>query len=193
MLLCDDTIWSIPDGASGIEFANPDEGRYFIEMFNQEWDVAVEAVAKEHEDCLRDNPASVVEKEGRFTVSFVPLDIPYMDGEYCDTNEGCEALTRALNKLKNEYPNAQYSGCIQFAWSDSRGGDVVKYDVSSNPADAPYPLVGQVLKEAVEDEDEYFWEQIEDLDEVDEVAEDLKNYKDWVGEEAIERISEYQE
>lgn len=193
MLLCDDTIWAIPDGASGIEFVNSEEGQFFVEQFTAEWETAVETVAKEHDDCLRDNPMTTEEKPDGFLVTFVPLDIPYMDGEYCDTNEGCEALKRAVNKLNEKYPDAQYRGCVQFAWSDSRGGDVVKYDVSSKTVDAPYPFVGQVLKEAVDDEDEYFWEQIEDLDDVEEVAEDLMNYKEWVGEDAVERIHEYQE
>ena len=50
MLLCDETIWAIPDGASGIEFTNPEEGRFFLEAFNKKWEAAVEAVAEEHED-----------------------------------------------------------------------------------------------------------------------------------------------
>ena len=193
MLLCDETIWAIPDGASGIEFANPDEGRFFVEMFKKEWDAAVEAVAKEHEDCLRDNPASVADASGKFFVSFVPLDIPYMYGSFCDTKRGPEALDKAIEILKEKYPNAEYNGCIQYAWSDEHGGDVVKYDVSSNQSGEPYPFVGEILKIAVEDDEEYFWDQIEDSDELEEIAEDLELYKEWVGEEALERISKMKE
>lgn len=193
MLLCDETIWAIPDGASGIEFANPEEGKFFLEVFNKTWEEAVEAVAAEHEDCMRDNPASVSDDSDAFFVSLVPLDIPYMDGAFCDTWRGPEALDKAIETLREKYPDAEYNGCIQYAWSDEHGGDVVKYEVSSRPIDEPYPFVGEILKEAVEDEDEYFWDQIEDSDELDEIAEDLETYKDWVGEEALERISEMRE
>ena len=193
MLLSDETIWAIPDGASGIEFADKRIGKAFIDLFNDEWKVAVETVASEHEDCLRDNPATVVEKENSLLVTFVPLDIPFMDGEYCDVVQGCEALERAVAKLKEKYPDACFKGCIQFAWSDAHGGDVIKFDVSSEDDGAPYPFVGEILRTAVEDEEEYFWDQAEDSDELEEIAEDLENYKDWVGEEALERISEMQE
>lgn len=57
----------------------------------------------------------------------------------------------------------------------------------------PYAFVGEILKAAVEDEEEYFWEQVEDADELEEIAEDLENYKEWVGEDALERIAEIQE
>lgn len=191
MLLCDDTIWAIPDGASGIEFTNPEEGQYFFEQFSVEWNAAVDAVAAEHEDCLRDNPASISDESGEFLISFVPLDIPYMDGAFCDTRRGPEALDRAIEALKEKYPEAEYSGCIQYGWSDEHGGDVVKYEVSSGQTDGPYPFVGGILKNAVEDEDEYFWDQVEDSDYIDEIAKDLEMYKEWVGEEAIERIKEY--
>ena len=30
MLLCDDTIWAIPDGASGVEIKDNDAGNYFV-------------------------------------------------------------------------------------------------------------------------------------------------------------------
>lgn len=193
MLLCDETIWAIPDGASGIEFTNPEEGQFFLEAFEKTWETAVEAVAAEHDDCLRDNPASVSDDSDKFFVSFVPLDIPYMDGAFCDTWRGPEALDKAIEALKEKYPDAEYNGCIQYAWSDEHGGDVVKYEVSSRPNGEPYPFVGEILKEAVEDEDEYFWDQIEDSDELDEIAEDLETYKDWVGEEALERIAEMKE
>ena len=193
MLLCDETIWAIPDGASGIEFTNPEEGRFFLEAFNKTWEAAVEAVAAEHDDCLRDNPASVSDDSDTFFVSFVPLDIPYMDGAFCDTWRGPEALDKAIAALKEKYPDAEYNGCIQYAWSDEHGGDVVKYEVSSRQNDEPYPFVGDILKVAVEDEEEYFWDQIEDSDELDEIAEDLENYREWVGEEALERITEMKE
>ena len=193
MLLCDDTIWAIPDGASGIEFANPEEGRYFVEMFNKEWDVAVEAVAKEHGDCLRDNPASVSNESGKFFVSFIPLDIPYMDGAFCDTWRGPEALDKAIETLKEKYPNAEYSGCIQYGWSDQHGGDVVKYEISSGHNDEPYSFVGMILQAAVMDEEGYFWDQIEYSDELNEIAKDLETYKEWVGEEALGKIAEMQD
>ena len=192
MLLCDETIWAIPDGASGIEFLDKETGHAFLEIFNDEWDSAVEAVATEHEDCLRDNPATVTENEDGLLVTFVPLDIPFREGEYCDIVQGCEALERAVAKLKEKYPGACYKGCVQFAWSDAHGGDVIKFDVSSEDDEEPYPFVGEILKAAVEDEEEYFWDQVEDADELEEIAEDLENYKEWVGEEAIERISEIQ-
>lgn len=92
MLLCDETIWAIPDGASGIDFTDNEIGRAFLDIFNDEWDSAVEVVATEHEDCLRDNPATVTENKDGLLVTFVPLDIPFMDGEYCDIVQGCEAL-----------------------------------------------------------------------------------------------------
>ena len=116
-----------------------------------------------------------------------------MDGAFCDTWRGPEALDKAIEVLKEEYPDAEYSGCVQYAWSDEHGGDVVKYEVTSKKNDEPYPFVGEILKESVEDEDEYFWEQIEDSDDLDEIAEDLENYRDWVGEEALERIAEMNE
>jgi len=193
MLLCDDTIWAIPDGASGIEFSDPEEGFFFVEQFNREWETAVEAVAKEHEDCLRDNPSTVVDEDDRFLVSFVPLDIPYMFDEFCDTERGPEAIRNAIVNLKEKYPDAEFRGCIQYAWSDAHGGDVVKFDVSSIQSDEPYAFVGEVLKKAVEDEDEYFWDNVEDSENLDEIAEDLENYKKWVGEEAVERIAELKE
>ena len=193
MLLCDDTIWAIPDGASGIEFTNLDEGRYFVEMFNKEWNAAVEAVAKEHDDCLRDNPATVSDESGKLFVSFVPLDIPYMYGSFCDTWRGPEALDKAIEALKEKYPKAEYNGCIQYAWSDEHGGEVVKYEVSSKQSDEPYPFVGLILKAAVMDEDEYFWDQIEGSDELSDIAKDLETYKEWVGEEALTKIAEMQD
>ena len=154
MLLCDETIWAIPDGASGIEFANIEEGEFFLEAFNKAWEAAVEDVAAEHEDCLKDNPASVSDASEKFFVSFVPLDIPYMDGAFCDTQRGPEALDKAIEELKEQYPDAEYRGCIQYAWSDEHGGDVVKYEVSSRQDDEPYPFVGVILKDAVEDEED---------------------------------------
>lgn len=193
MLLCDETIWAIPDGASGIEFSNPEEGRFFAEQFNNEWNAAVDAVAKEHEDCLRDNPSNVVEDDDKLFVSFVPLDIPYMYGSFCDTDKGPEALEKAIDALIVKYPDAEFRGCIQYAWSDEHGGDVVKFDVSSVKKDEPYAFVGEILKEAVEDEEEYFWDQIEDSDDLEEIARDLENYREWVGEEALERIAEMSE
>ena len=193
MLLCDETIWAIPDGASGIEFSDKEVGKAFIELFNNEWNVAVEAVASEHKDCLRDNPATVEEKGDSLLVTFVPLDIPFMDGEYCDIVQGCDALERAVAKLKENYPDIYYKGCVQFAWSDAHGGDVIKFDISSEDDGEPYAFVGEILKAAVEDEEEYFWEQVEDVDELEEIAEDLENYKEWVGEDALERIAEIQE
>ena len=190
MLLSDETIWAIPDGASGIEFVDREVGKYFLEQFNIEWKVAVEAVAEEHEDCLRDNPASSVEKEGKMIVSFVPLDIPFMDDMYCDINKGPEALEKAIESTKKEFPDAEFMGCIQFAWSDMHGGDVIKFDVSTKQMDEPYAFVGEILREAINDEEEYFWEQIEDVDDIDEIAADLKFYKEWVGEEAIDRLAD---
>lgn len=189
MLLCDELIWAIPDGASGIEFNDAEDGKYFVEQFNREWEAAVEEVAKEHEDCLRDNPATIVEdSEDRFLVTFVPLDIPFMLDAFCDIDRGPEAVEKALAALKCNNPDAEYHGCIQFAWSDQNGGDVIKFDVSSKQNDDPYPFVGEILKESVEDDD--FWESVEDSDEIEEIAEDLKRYIDWVGEDAIERLSE---
>ena len=190
MLLCDELLWAIPDGASGIEFSDPEDGKYFIEQFNREWEAAVEAVAKEHEDCLRDNPATIVDDDGQFLVTFVPLDIPFMLDAFCDIDRGPEAVEKALAALKSNNPDAEYRGCIQFAWSDQNGGDVIKFDVSSNQNNDLYPFVGDILKEAVEDDD--FWDSIEDSDELDEIAEDLKRYIDWVGEDVIERISDYE-
>lgn len=188
MLLCDETIWAIPDGASGIVFNDQEVGNYFVEQFGIEWEKAVEELSKEHEDCLRDNPSSISEYEGKMFVSFVPLDIPYMDDMYCDTNKGPEALEKAIETTKQKYPDAEFIGCIQYAWSDSNGGDVVKFDISSKQVNEPYGFVGVILKEAVDEEDEYFWEQVEDADDIDEIAKDLEKYREWVGEEAIERI-----
>ena len=192
MLLCDDTIWALPDGASGIEFKDKEVGDFFVNCFNEEWECAIKAVAEEHEDCLQDDPASVTETENGILVSFYPLDIPFMDGQYCDIERGPEALQRAVCKVKEKYPDAEYRGCIQYGWSDAHGGDIVKFDVSSAESDEPYPFVGDILKEAVEDEDEYFWDEIEESDYIDEIAEDLKAYKDWVGEDAITRIEKMQ-
>ena len=193
MLLCDETIWAIPDGVSGIEFANPEEGKFFVEQFNKKWDAAEDAVAREHEDCLRYNPATVIERSGSLFVWFLPLDIPYMDGMYCDIDRGPDALEEAIQVLKEHYPNAEFRGCIQYPWSDAHGGDVIKFDVSSKQTDEPYAFVGDVLKEAVEDEEEYFWDHIEDSDDLDEIEEDFEHYRDWVGEEAIEKLNELRE
>ena len=79
MLLCDDTIWAIPDGASGIGFKDKEVAYFFVKSFNEEWEHAVAAVMDEHEDCLQDNPAVIKEADDGLIISLYPLDIPYMD------------------------------------------------------------------------------------------------------------------
>lgn len=189
MLLCDDTIRAIPNGASGVEIKDKDAADYFVNTFSEEWEHAVELVSQEQDDWLdQENPATVSETATGKLVLFTPLWIWFMD-VYCDTDKGIDAVQNAIVRMEEQYPDTKYRGCIQFEWSDEVGGDVVKFDLSSEDSNEPYSFVGEILKRVVNDKRGEFWERIKYSNYIQEIEKDLKIYKDWVGDEALNRIA----
>lgn len=199
MLLNDIVICALgPDGASYISFTDKNAKADFEAIFAEEWKAAVVSVSDEYlhydeEDMEtmfeeNPNPMTVADTENGFIATFDAVFILDIWGSRAYLDEAINAIDVSLERIKALYPNIEYEGCMQYEYSDSHGGDVVKYEINANKV---HPYVGRALQIAFTDD--YFWDTLEDYldeDEMKDVVNDLMQYKEYFLEDTEERLNQ---
>ena len=196
MLLSDELLYAVePIEVSYLDFDDAEAQSDFEEIFEEEWNNAVQKVGEEHyeydEDEIEEimdeneNPLNAFETETGFRAIFAPLYVLDTWGSRAWIFEPLEGLDNALARIKEEYPDISYKGCIQFFYSDSHGGDCYKREINANEI---HSFVGDQLMLAFTDDE--FWEKLEDAEDIDEIKEELYLYEDYFEEDTEERIAE---
>ena len=194
MLLSDELIYAIdPIETSYIDFSNKDARTFFEQAFEDAWVSAIEEVSNEYYDFDEDemeemyeynrNPLTTSETENGFCAVFEPLYILDIWGSRAWPGEAITALECAINETKNKFPDIEYSGCIQYFYSDSHAGDTVKFEINT---DKIHPFVGNAIAFAAADED--FWEKLEDAEDIEEIKDELERYEEYLNAATMEKI-----
>ena len=175
---------------------------FLQETFGRYWREAQDEVESHYEledfGENDDDPAEVRIADEGVQLLFSRLVLSYCDGEFSDHEYGNRALEKTLRKLLRVYPEVSYEGYIGYAWSDSHGGDVIQYELSSErpgqdiETDKVYDFVGKSIAAAAEKDD--FWDELsgqanyygEKL--FAEVLRCLYLYKEWVPQTVIDRF-----
>jgi len=134
-------LWGMPaEGISGVYiYCEPGEKKavydFFTKKFNEDWDTAVKEVIEEYgeeDDDEAESPLIASEFDEGIYAQLEDLDIPYQDGDYCDTDEGENVLRGTLEALEKEFTGISYEGYIAYRWSDVNGSGVEQYYIKSS-------------------------------------------------------------
>lgn len=144
--------------------------KYFEERLADEWAKACKKVEETYGEPEDDAvPISVSVADFGVRVSITTVEIRYCYGDYCDLQYGGDALDWALKETKKKYPEIEYEGYIVIPWSDTHGGQVDQWAVSSTGTiPMGYDFIGESLNRILKFE-EHIWERADDR-EVDELT-----------------------
>lgn len=196
MLLSDDLLYAVdPLETSYIHFSDKSARSFFENSFEREWDKAVDEVMSQYYDFDEDeqeemreenqNPLMTFEVDDGFLAVFEPVFILDIWGSRAWTDDALAAIDCAIKETKDNFPDIEYSGCIQFFYSDSHAGDYVKYEINT---DKVHPFVGNAIRMAAEEED--FWDKLEDAEDFDAIKKELKHYESYLTKDILTIINE---
>lgn len=209
MKLSDTVIASYENGFSGLYIKCPNDSineiaDKFLEMFGKTWngksleEDKSKDINNDGEICENDIPGTVYKQDSRIFVDLNPLFVD--DDGMVENDHGQIALIMALSELRKLFPEISFEGIIQYEWFDERGGDVVKYEISSEKTleddNKTYEFIESKLNSIFQDEElsNQFWDKLQDhieLDDGDEyefklILRDFYIYK--VPDTVIERL-----
>ena len=193
-------LLNILDGieTSYIDFNNSSALLRFVEIFKDKWEDAVLKVINEYynmedeyeiEEFKEENEAHIYAfyTDFGFRAVFSPLYIIDQWESRAWTEEALEALELSLNQLEKEFPGLKYKGCVQFVYSDTHCGDSVQFEINVDK-DYIHPYIGEMLR--LNFQDYGFWDDIKlYAEDLEEVKEDLMNYKDYFLEDTESEIN----
>ena len=209
MRIPDCFVW-IMESCTGVKIYCAEELRekiaeQFTMAFQEEYEKIMDLIEEEEGDCHEKDEGSNPFNGATITDYgiFLGFDAFAMHSAYGDSlsfhNAG-EALEKALKTVKTNYPSIRYEGYVAYCRSDTHGGDVVQYEISSEKKstnETVFDFIGEDLEFALMDE--YLWEEglpdeLESLEE-EELEEELKNilklfhmYSAWIPADATERL-----
>jgi hypothetical protein len=173
-------------------------------VFNEEYEKVMDLIEEEDGDCYDKeeeiNPfeGTKVTAYGVF-LSFYSLAMLCCGGNHIASHDAGEALEKALKIIKKEYPSIRYEGYVAYSWSDTHGGEVCQYPISSekNSGEVVYDFLGEALGSALlEDETcDRLSDELEEA-EVSEFKKILKlfhTYSEWLPADAMDKIIELSE
>lgn len=137
--------------------------KFFEETLAEEWEKACKKVEETYGEPEDDAvPISVKVADFGVCVNVETVEIRYCYGDYCDLQYGGDALDWALKITKKKYPEIEYEGYIVIPWSDTHGGQVDQWAISST-GDVPtgYDFIGKTLNRILKNE-EHIWERTDD-------------------------------
>jgi hypothetical protein len=195
MLLSDDLLSAIsPEVTSYIEFSDDNAKDFFETNFQVEWDNAVRKVIEEYynldkeeaEAFIEDNPnpVNVFNMEKGFRAEF---EDPYIIDSWASrawVDEANFAILHTLELVKERFPDIEFSGCIQYAWSDTHCGACEKFEIN---CDKIHEFIGNVIEMVAKDD--FFWEELtETAEDIDKIKEELLLYKQYLSEDTLNII-----
>jgi len=173
----------------------------FTEVFNEEYEKVMDLIEEEDGDCLEKEEGlspfdgAHVTDEGVF-LSFSALAMYCCYGDHLASYNAGEALEKALKTIKKEFPSIRYEGYVAYCWSDTHGGEVEQYAVSSekNKGDVVYDFVGEAVEFVLQDDEtwERLEEELEDAEESDykEILRFFHHYSEWISPDASAKLLE---
>lgn len=192
-MLLNSELLNVLDGVptSYIDFNIAEASTRFVKIFYDKWEEAVLKVLDNYydfdeydmEEFKEENEAKiyVFHKDFGFRAVFEPLYIIDQWDARAWSEEPCEALALALNQIREEFPDIEYKGCVQFVYSDTHCGDIVQYEINVDK-DYIHPYIGEVLNHCFQDYE--FWSDLQMYtDDKEGVKNDLLNYKAYFEED----------
>jgi hypothetical protein len=176
-------------------------GNFLQSKFEEKWWDVVKSFADTFndpelwlEECVEENsplPVWVEVVPNGLHVAVGSLAVRYDCGDYyCGT--GDDALEEALHDMVKAYPGVTYDGYVSYLLHDVHGGEWVWYAVRSPGNDYPAGKVHTGGFLAAATEDDYFWDLLKDrmdnLNDFEEVMGDFVNYKEWLPDEAFDKL-----
>ena len=209
MLIPEFLVWKMTDrgGCSAIKVFCPEAIREevtseFAKVFEEEYEKLADQIEAEEGSCYEKEEGVSASmfydaeiKEYGVLLRFESFEMR-VNEDNLSLHDVDEVLDKALKHIKDKYPASSYEGYIAYHRSDTHGGDVVQYAVSSedkkNGDDTVYDFVGT---EVAFMDDDVWDEYIEELEYADE--DDIKDavgffhmYSDWVPADLIGRVIE---
>ena len=154
----------------------------------------------EYEDYLKEvffNPLNKIERiEGGIICHLSELVIQHIDhGNYPLEYYN---ITRVLNGVKKQYPQAVIEGYIGYAHSDEGSGEVKQYEIVTDKTiikkvykdetNKTYDFVGKKIDSFMEEWEELFWERFEEEtseEDYDQISYNLLAYSEWISEKHL--------
>jgi hypothetical protein len=194
MLLSDELLTIIsPESTSYIDFSDKEAKSFFEENFQLEWDNAIGKIITEYYDFdaeeydefveINPNPMTAFEMENGFRAVFHD---PYIIDQWASRAypyESNTAIENAVNLVKEKYPDIKCSGCIQYAWSDIHCGACEQWEIGEEKI---HEFVAHTIELVAKDN--YFWEEINESENKDEIKKELLLYKEFLSDETIFKI-----
>ena len=205
-------LWAINsyggNGISGISIlcdgTKEDVARYFQDTFEESWKLAEDRVEQKYGNCINKDeeyglPVSIKGADYGVQVRISELTLKYDNGdEQIDYDwNGEKALKDTLKALKEKFADTGYKGYIGYVYSDSSSGDIMEYDISSDPdleGTDTFDFIGEAIAEAVDDDS--FWDKLEEEledaepEDIDEIHQLFEQYKEWIPQEAFDRLDQ---
>lgn len=196
MLLSDELLEIIsPETTSYVDFSDAKAKKFFEDTFNEEWLSALKEVAseyynfddEEYEEFIDNNPnplTTFVTDTGFRAVFEEPYIIDQWDSRAWSA-ESDTAIGNTIMAVKKNFPDIEYYGCIQYVCTDTHCGECNKFEIN---CDKVHQFVADVIELAAVDD--FFWQEIKESEEPDEIKKELLRYKEFLSEETIKKINE---
>lgn len=207
MLIPESLVWAM-GGCTEVKVFCADDLREeiatrFTELFNEKYEELMDLIEEEEGNCYEKekglNPFNGAKiKEYGIQLPFDGLAMYSGHGDCLSWHDAGEALEKALETLKEEYPSITYEGYVAYCWSDIHCGDVCQYEISSeerrknDKGEKIYDFVGEALGLGLKYGDT--WDRLaEELDGSDEndfkrIIKFFHMYSKWLPSDTIEKI-----
>ena len=179
----------------------------YTEIFNDEYEKLMDLIEDDGRICFERVEGINPFNGPRVTDYGVLLrfnKLALYSGRYGDHISGYfaeEAVEKALDTIKNEYPSIAYDGYIAYSWSDIHGGEIEQFRIFSemnrDMNDEVYDCVGEIVGEAIANKNT--WLRLSDeliAEEEIEFKRIIKFfylYSKWIPSWAIDRVIELSE
>ena len=210
MYIPESLIWAMgEDGCVAVkiyceEGLREDIASRFSKVFNEEYEKVMDLIEEEDGDCYDREEEINPFEDAKVTdygvyLSFYSLAMFCCGGDRIASHDAGEALENALKIIKKEYPTVRYEGYVAYCWSDTHGGEICQYSISSekNTDGVVYDFLGEALGSALSEDET--WDRLADeLEEAEEI--EFKKilklfhvYSDRLPEDAMDKLIELSE